>query len=115
MLLDLNRKKLRKEKRRARFIDFVLTRTSVVLHDDDVLTTEHDGIEVQVFRECAEEFHDIWEQETCCICLEDFKVNNRVAKSCTGQCKHSFHLECTKSWFKQVKEDTCPMFRAKYV
>ena len=42
----------------------------------------------------------------CCICLDDFKINNKIVKL---GCTHIFHADCL---FKSIRfNNSCPMCR----
>ena len=42
----------------------------------------------------------------CCICLDDFKINNKIVKL---ECTHIFHTDCL---FKSIRFiNSCPMCR----
>ena len=43
----------------------------------------------------------------CSICLEDFKNNEKII--ILKECKHSFHIDCIKSWLSI--ENICPLCR----
>jgi hypothetical protein len=46
------------------------------------------------------------EEESCCICLEEFK---RGKKAKQLPCSHSFHSLCISKWFKE--HVVCPLCR----
>lgn len=46
-------------------------------------------------------------EETCSICWEDFKENDKLKK--VKGCNHTFHISCLEYWYK--KSSTCPMCR----
>ncbi len=63
------------------------------------------GISVSVNRgEVTED--DIKHTPTCCICLDDFILNDNVYEL---DCKHQFHVHCLIDWLK-VKIQ-CPYCR----
>lgn len=42
----------------------------------------------------------------CCVCLEDFRIKNKIVRLC---CKHILHRECL---FETIKfRNSCPMCR----
>lgn len=43
-------------------------------------------------------------QGLCPICLEDFLLGEKIARS---HCSHSFHTKCLMIWLKA--HNTCPM------
>ena len=49
------------------------------------------------------EFH----QDTCVICTENFKSNNKIP---ILKCKHDFHWNCLKKWTTKTSK-TCPSCR----
>lgn len=64
------------------------------------------------------------ESTTCVICLEPFRIGDRVAwtkQSTAGQkeainpaptfCQHVFHEECIRSWLLHSNHDDCPACR----
>ena len=44
-----------------------------------------------------------YSQETCSICLTDFKVKDKLL---VLVCEHAFHERCIERWLRQAKE--CP-------
>ena len=44
------------------------------------------------------------DNETCCICLEDYSEDNVVG---TLPCNHNFHDKCISVWFDE--KHTCPL------
>jgi len=46
----------------------------------------------------------------CSICLEDFKINDKYIEF---ECKHIYHKECIKEWFK--KQQNCPNCRKNII
>ena len=47
---------------------------------------------------------DACEEESCCICMEDYAVKDRVR---ILPCFHRFHANCIGSWVK--RHNTCPL------
>jgi len=47
------------------------------------------------------------ENQTCPICFDDYKVNDKVIK--LPQCEHTFHPQCVTGWL--LKTPLCPMCR----
>ena len=43
--------------------------------------------------------------DTCSICVDDFKKNNKII---ILPCLHKFHVDCLKAWFKGKKQKLCP-------
>jgi len=43
-------------------------------------------------------------ENTCCICLEEYKMNEKI---CILNCSHEFHKKCLESWLYQ--SNTCPL------
>ena len=48
--------------------------------------------------------------QECCICLETYKVNDRVG---VLPCKHNFHEGCIKRWLSGDPRKSCPLCRAE--
>ena len=48
--------------------------------------------------------------DECPICLEKYKVNDKIIKL---YCSHSFHKDCLSEWFK--KNNTCPQCRENII
>jgi len=48
--------------------------------------------------------------QECCICLEAYKVNDRVG---VLPCKHNFHEGCIKRWLSGDPRKSCPLCRAE--
>lgn len=48
--------------------------------------------------------------QQCCICLEAYKVNDRVG---VLPCKHNFHEGCIKRWLSGDPRKSCPLCRAE--
>ena len=46
----------------------------------------------------------------CSICLEDFKINDKYIEF---ECKHIYHKECIKEWFK--KQQNSPNCRKNII
>ena len=42
--------------------------------------------------------------DTCCICLEEYKINEKIS---VLKCSHNFHKKCLESWLYQ--SNTCPL------
>ena len=60
--------------------------------------------------------------ESCCICLEKFKANDRIRV--LGGCQHEFHSQCIDTWLRTFASDRsrirvksgqpcCPLCKAK--
>ncbi|CAI2371078.1 unnamed protein product [Moneuplotes crassus] len=50
-----------------------------------------------------------FEQENCVICLEEFNMDSNVC--ITRECSHTFHINCLKEWYCNIKNDEhliCP-------
>ncbi len=50
-----------------------------------------------------------YHQDTCVICTEKFKSNNKIP---TLKCKHDFHWNCLKKWSTKTSK-TCPSCRTE--
>ena len=50
------------------------------------------------------------EENLCAICIEPFRVNETVAVSKLGNCKHIFHYECILPWAVLGNQE-CPVCR----
>jgi hypothetical protein len=50
-------------------------------------------------------------EETCSICLDDFKYREFHKEL---SCKHNFHKKCIDRWFNKDHSD-CPMCRSKVI
>ncbi|ESO97036.1 hypothetical protein LOTGIDRAFT_115552 [Lottia gigantea] len=46
--------------------------------------------------------------QSCPVCLEDFKSNEKLA---ICPCKHGFHQKCLCQWLH--RKNTCPLCKAK--
>lgn len=44
------------------------------------------------------------QNETCTICIEDFKLNENILV--IKKCKHSFHKKCIQTWINE--KEICP-------
>lgn len=44
------------------------------------------------------------EPDVCCICLEEYSLDNPMFR---GECRHHFHLPCLMEW--KQRSNTCPM------
>ncbi|KPI83115.1 hypothetical protein ABL78_7864 [Leptomonas seymouri] len=44
------------------------------------------------------------EPDVCCICLEEYSVDNPMLR---GECQHHFHLACLMEW--KQRSNSCPM------
>lgn len=47
-------------------------------------------------------------EEQCSICLEVYQANDKILKL---YCNHFFHKECLQQWFRNKKENNCPLCR----
>jgi hypothetical protein len=54
----------------------------------------------------------IYNEEQCCICLQDFKSSNQTTKQ-SKSCGHSFHKECIKDWIVLGHKE-CPLCKARF-
>ena len=50
---------------------------------------------------------------TCAICLDEFRINDKVSWSRYHKCNHVFHHECIIPWLK--RHDECPYCRCNYI
>tara|TARA_A100001015_G_scaffold224568_1_gene253240 strand:- start:3972 stop:4382 length:411 start_codon:yes stop_codon:yes gene_type:complete len=48
--------------------------------------------------------------DSCSICLEKYKVNDKVMNL---KCRHSFHKDCLNKWLKN--NNTCPQCRENII
>ena len=58
---------------------------------------------------------EIWDSETCAICLEPYKENDDVSYSKHQNCTHAFHSSCIVAWLKDELRNDCPMCRGPYL
>jgi hypothetical protein len=58
---------------------------------------------------------DLWQVETCAICLEHYKENECVSYSRHRNCAHAFHTPCILSWLKDEVRNDCPCCRGPYL
>ena len=49
--------------------------------------------------------------ESCCICLEKFKANDRIRV--LGGCQHEFHSQCIDTWLRTFASDRLRISRVK--
>ena len=59
----------------------------------------------------AEEDH----YSACVICLEPFRVGDRVTWSKEMECQHVFHKDCIVEWLQNPKHDDCPSCRCNII
>ncbi len=50
-------------------------------------------------------------EKMCCICIEDYEVDNMNAKVLELSCGHLFHEECVTAWLSTKK--SCPVCRER--
>ena len=50
------------------------------------------------------------DKKKCCICLENFKINDETINL---PCIHIFHSKCIKTWMK--RQDICPICKNKII
>lgn len=51
-------------------------------------------------------FTDIMSSDECSICLEKFKVDDKIIQL---KCSHKYHTQCITKWFD--KDKSCPICR----
>ena len=51
----------------------------------------------------------------CVICLEPFRVGDRVTWSKEMECQHVFHKDCIVEWLQNPKHDDCPSCRCNII
>lgn len=57
-----------------------------------------------------ENSNEILEKQSCGICMEDYKIDDKVKITL---CKHVFHENCLMHWLKM--SNICPFCRFKFV
>ena len=62
-------------------------------------TKENDNFEIIRWKNNNETRENI-----CCICLEEYKINEKI---CVLNCSHEFHKKCLETWLYQ--SNTCPL------
>nr|XP_033514787.1 RING-H2 finger protein ATL64-like [Nicotiana tomentosiformis] len=77
--------------------------------DEEILEEEEEKFEVEIstYNALAMDIDDEEEQETCAICLLEYKDEDIVG---TLQCGHEFHAGCVQKWLLQ--KNACPFCRA---
>ena len=58
---------------------------------------------------------DGWKLESCAICLEAYRENDRVSYSKHRNCSHAFHTECILNWLQVEYRNDCPCCRSQYI
>lgn len=53
--------------------------------------------------------HDDYEEQECSICMEVFKVGDKISFSPTEGCYHVFHHDCLRRWL--LRKTDCPCCR----
>ena len=53
--------------------------------------------------------HDDYEEHECSICMEAFKVGDKISFSPTEGCYHVFHHDCLRRWL--LRKTDCPCCR----
>ena len=56
---------------------------------------------------------DNYDDATCMICLEPFRVGNTVSWSKRQLCPHVFHTDCIMPWLLEKRNDDCPTCRTQ--
>ncbi len=62
-----------------------------------------------------EEDEDEGNNNSCSICLDDFKVDESVAQSSNSVCHHLFHEECIILWLSARRDAFCPYCRRPFL
>nr|XP_016459586.1 PREDICTED: protein Ycf2-like [Nicotiana tabacum] len=82
--------------------------------DEEILEEEEEEeeeekfeVEISTYNALAMDIDDEEEQETCAICLLEYKDEDIVG---TLQCGHEFHAGCVQKWLLQ--KNACPFCRA---
>ena len=80
--------------------------------DDDVI---NNGIEDSIIdtlpKSRIKDINKLTEdKKKCCICLENFKINDETINL---PCIHIFHSDCIKKWMK--RQDICPICKNKII
>ena len=81
-------------------------------YDDDVI---NNGIEDSIIdtlpKSRIKDINKLTEdKKKCCICLENFKINDETINL---PCIHIFHSDCIKKWMK--RQDICPICKNKII
>ncbi|KAG7340943.1 ring finger domain containing protein [Nitzschia inconspicua] len=72
--------------------------------------SDHDDIESGSFCSSEEEEDTVIDEKTSCsICLEKFKIGDKVSWSSNVQCNHTFHHSCVREWL--LRNSDCPNCR----
>lgn len=77
-------------------------------HDDD----DDHKIEISMVRASLGNYnhHKKTNNMECCICLSEFKEQEKV--KVLPQCEHAYHSHCVDTWLRLTSHPTCPLCRA---
>ena len=77
---------------------------------------QYDGIEESSLKELNEFTLEEDLEDSCCICLDTFKKDDKIIKL---PCSHQYHASCIKKWFQDSSNKCCickkEAGKAKYV
>ena len=52
-------------------------------------------------------------ERQCAICINNFKVGDKICYSRNKQCSHCFHYGCISEWL--MKNNECPLCREDFI
>jgi len=94
-----------------RIIDRIIDPFESVLNqsfdEQPTVSKINDEMEIESFKYNSLTTDD--KEKNCCICLEDFTVEDEVSFS---KCHHLFHTKCVKEW--STYKTTCPVCRENF-
>ena len=77
---------------------------------------QYDGVEESSLKELNEFTMKEDSDDCCCICLDNFKKDDKIIKL---PCSHQYHSSCIKKWFQDSSNKCCickkEVVKAKYV
>lgn len=78
-------------------------------------STGDDSNQIREIQEAAPPLVDRQDENTCSICLVQFKKGDKISWSTNNEanCSHTYHTKCIKEWLYKHKE--CPMCREMFL
>lgn len=101
----------------SQVISQVLTGVQEPLNMDEMQDVkQYDGVEESSLKELNEFTMEEDSEDSCCICLDNFKKDDMIIKL---PCSHQYHASCIKKWFQDSSNKCCickkEVVKAKYV